>query len=229
MRYFYNVVLSVCLVACGESAPVWERVCDSEGVSTIIVGETTFQISSKVQGAYLGGNGPLLGNLNERERTNTRICPPSDGQPVFARRISFFSMEVQDTAGEDVRLPVDVRISHSPDTSADLYELRNWSALEFQDAGEGFRSTSNGSVGMGAAEVFVNETASLKTPKGNPVMFGCYYGQNKRGRNCFTWWSDGADVLYEYDFYDGDIPRSEWLSLHERIVEAIQKFRTLDQ
>lgn len=228
-RCFYHVVLVACLVACSKVPPAWERTCETEGVSTIDLGGTILEVPSSLWGGYIKGNGPSLGNLSKEERANTRICPLPNGQTVEAQQISFFPLPDYGDGDGRRRMPVHIIISYRPEGGEDLYSQRNWESVEFQDAGEGFNSAPNGSVGMGAAEVFVQKVPTLRTPSGHPVMFGCYSGKSSRGRECFTWWHDKSGLQYEYSFHDGDFPRSGWLLLHEQVVENIAALKRENQ
>tara|TARA_R110000744_G_scaffold310458_2_gene418153 strand:+ start:139 stop:840 length:702 start_codon:yes stop_codon:yes gene_type:complete len=217
----FLLVIAV-LIACERRDEAHERTCEVNGTSLVEVGTHTFAISSDLRGAYIAGNGPLLGNMSKTERAFSKICPAVDGDVLVVNQLSIFSPARNELTPQHFPEAVSVLISWDEKEGIDLVQTRNWEKFDLTEVGDGFLSTQNGSVGMGSAEMFLQVEVTAETPKGNPVAFSCYYQKTARGRDCFTWWYDREGLYFGYNFFDRDYPREEWLALHSRVLSAVE-------
>ncbi len=219
-------VLIALVAACGSEQEPGVEMCETEGASTVVIAEARFDLSSRLLGVRVYSPDKPNTISPDVEQPSERLCPNADGLVLTASQLEIHTPPRRQLTADHFDVSIQLRIFPQSDGAKDLSLTRDWTKFEMQDAGNGFISSRNGSVGMGAADIFLQDSPTMFTLMGNPVAFSCYYDSEPRGRRCFTWWLGHSGEQYEYSFFDGEYPRSEWLNLHQQVLDGIAELKS---
>ena len=229
------VIASLALLLVGlTSVLLWprplppERVCSLSASSIIQLGSHQFRISSDLRGAYILRNGPLIGNIDNRVRHLTKICPSYPNEVFERRYLSIESPSPKDLTDQHLPFAANIALRLNDDPAKDIYETNGAGFESTGDLTKGYSTKEKRYVGTGVmsnATMFLTKDPSFVTPKGNPMVFGCYMGPGPRGRRCFTWIDLGNNLSLDYYFFDSEYPVSEWQTLHEDVLSFLSSIK----
>lgn len=206
-----------------------ERICETNGHSTIRIGTHSFRIPSEFRGAYIAQNGPTIANIERNQMHLTKICPEGPNS-VFERKQLLITGPPKSQSTEG-RSPFATTITiNYRDGGAQDFEV-NPAIVELEEypPNREYRTSVQkygGTASMANSEIFLSTDKEFTTPSGNPVGFGCYLRgfvrTLMRGRECYTWFTWGDNVYVNYSFFDKDYPTEEWKGLYKRVIDFIR-------